>query len=243
MCLLDASLAELVKKRRHHHAKRRCATPKTRKRARLGAGGTMARLDELFRYLKEPRGLRPPPRGRPRAAHPRARRARAGRGLAGARPRRAARAAARDRHATSSGTSTTRTRRPRLRLRPRGRGALPRQLLRQENGAGAVFRIIPEKIVPLEELNLPQGDREPRPPAAGARAGHRPDRLGQVDDARRDHRPASTRPTRKHIVTIEDPVEFVHTEQAVGLLAARGRRRHRELRRRRCAPPSARTPT
>ncbi|HEY4563187.1 MAG TPA: type IV pili twitching motility protein PilT, partial [Thermoanaerobaculia bacterium] len=28
--------------------------------------------------------------------------------------------------------------------------------LRQENGCGAVFRIIPEKIVPLEELHLPK---------------------------------------------------------------------------------------
>ncbi len=28
--------------------------------------------------------------------------------------------------------------------------------LRQENGAGAVFRIIPEDIVPLENLNLPK---------------------------------------------------------------------------------------
>src|SRR5215210_5229843 len=28
--------------------------------------------------------------------------------------------------------------------------------LRQENGAGAVFRIIPEDIVPLEQLNVPK---------------------------------------------------------------------------------------
>ncbi len=48
---------------------------------------------------------------------------------------------------------------------------------------------------------------------------------------------------RKHIVTIEDPVEFVHHEQAVGLLAARGRRTTPRASPPRCAPPSARTPT
>ena len=82
--------------------------------------------------------------------------------------------------------------------------------LRQENGAGAVFRIIPEEIVPLEKLNLPQGDREPRPPRSRASCWS----PGPPARASRRRSPrSSTRSTRtyaKHIVTIEDPVEFVH---------------------------------
>ena len=79
----------------------------------------------------------------------------------------------------------------------------------QENGAGAVFRIIPEKIVSLEELRLP--------PAIEALADLRqglvlvtgPTGSGKsttlaaiIDRINRSH--------AKHVVTIEDPVEFVH---------------------------------
>ena len=43
----------------------------------------------------------------------------------------------------------------------------------------------------------------------GAGSGDRADRLGEVDDARLDDRlPQRTR--RDHIITIEDPIEFVH---------------------------------
>ena len=57
-------------------------------------------------------------------------------------------------------------------------------LFRQQRGSGAVFRVIPTKIMTLEQLGMPEpgaragGDRE-RPGA-----GHRSHRLGQVDDAR-----------------------------------------------------------
>ncbi len=81
--------------------------------------------------------------------------------------------------------------------------------LRQENGAAAVFRLIPEEIAPLEELNLP--------PAIGALAetqqglvlvtgptgSGKSTTLAAIID-----RINSTQ--RKHVVTIEDPVEFVH---------------------------------
>ena len=114
--------------------------------------------------------------------------------------------------------------------------------LRQENGAGAVFRIIPEQIVPLEKLNLPKAIERFAHLAAGARAGHRPHRLGQVDDARGDHRPHQhdLRQAHRHH---RGPGRVRAPEQAVDLLPARGGHRHRELRRRaaRRHPPGRRT--
>ena len=83
MCLLDDSLNKLVKEKVVTQGR----GPAARRRREAHHGvGTMARLDELLRYLKEHGGLGPAPRGRPRAAHPRARRPRAGRGLAGVSP-------------------------------------------------------------------------------------------------------------------------------------------------------------
>ncbi|MEP7010976.1 MAG: type IV pilus twitching motility protein PilT [Acidobacteriota bacterium] len=81
--------------------------------------------------------------------------------------------------------------------------------LMQGNGAAAVFRIIPEEIVSLEKLNLP--------PAIEALAhlhqglvlvtgptgsGKSTTLAGIIDKIN------STYP--KHVVTIEDPIEFVH---------------------------------
>ena len=59
----------------------------------------------------------------------------------------------------------------------------------QNRGAGAVFRTIPSKILTLEQLNCAEDLRRPGAEAARPGAGHRPDRLGQVDHARRDGRP------------------------------------------------------
>jgi twitching motility protein PilT len=81
--------------------------------------------------------------------------------------------------------------------------------LNQENGAGAVFRIIPEEIIPLEKLNLP--------PAVGTLAnleqglvlvtgptgsGKSTTLASIIDKINQTH--------DYHIVTIEDPIEFVH---------------------------------
>ena len=80
---------------------------------------------------------------------------------------------------------------------------------RQENGAGAVFRIIPEDIVSLDELKL-------QPAIAGLcklRKGlvliTGPTGSGKSTTlaAMIDH---INRTQNRHIVTIEDPVEFVH---------------------------------
>ena len=81
--------------------------------------------------------------------------------------------------------------------------------LRQENGAGAVFRIIPEEIVPLEQLNLPPAIeglahlRQGLVLVTGPTGSGKSTTLAAVID-----RINST--YAKHIVTIEDPVEFVH---------------------------------
>ncbi len=79
----------------------------------------------------------------------------------------------------------------------------------QENGAGAVFRIIPEQIIPAEDLGLPDAVAELANLEKGLVLVTGPTGSGKsttlaaiIDRVNRDH--------AKHIVTIEDPVEFVH---------------------------------
>ena len=81
--------------------------------------------------------------------------------------------------------------------------------LRQENGCGAVFRIIPERIVPLEELNLSPAIEALAHLHQGLVLVTGPTGSGKsttlaaiIDRINTTH--------AKHIVTIEDPVEFVH---------------------------------
>ncbi|MFL6234701.1 MAG: type IV pilus twitching motility protein PilT [Thermoanaerobaculia bacterium] len=81
--------------------------------------------------------------------------------------------------------------------------------LRQENGCGAVFRIIPEQIIPLEELNLPkaidtlahlqQGLVLVTGPTGSGKSTTLAAIIDQINTT-----------YQKHVVTIEDPVEFVH---------------------------------
>ena len=68
----------------------------------------------------------------------------------------------------------------------------------QHRGAGAVFRTIPSKILSLDDLKAPKIFAEHRRPAARPGAGHRPDRLGQVDHARRDGQPHQRERARPH---------------------------------------------
>jgi twitching motility protein PilT len=81
--------------------------------------------------------------------------------------------------------------------------------LRQENGCGAVFRIIPEKIIPLEDLNLPKAIESLAHLQQGLVLVTGPTGSGKsttlaaiIDKINNTY--------EKHIVTIEDPVEFVH---------------------------------
>src|SRR5438552_4442082 len=82
-------------------------------------------------------------------------------------------------------------------------------LFRQQRGAGAVFRIIPTKIMTIEQLGLPPQVRR----VADLRAGlvlvtgptgsGKSTTLAAIIDQINETRPL-------HIITIEDPIEFVH---------------------------------
>ncbi|MAE96083.1 MAG: type IV pili twitching motility protein PilT [Deltaproteobacteria bacterium] len=79
----------------------------------------------------------------------------------------------------------------------------------QQNGAAAVFRIIPEEIITLEDLNLPPAVGRLADLTQGLVVVTGPTGSGKsttlaaiIDKVNREQ--------SKHIVTIEDPVEFVH---------------------------------
>ena len=84
--------------------------------------------------------------------------------------------------------------------------------LRQENGAAAVFRIIPEKIVTLEQLALPKAIegfahlRHGLVLVTGPTGSGKSTTLAAIIDK-------INTTYRRHIVTIEDPVEFVHANK------------------------------
>ena len=79
----------------------------------------------------------------------------------------------------------------------------------QENGAGAVFRMIPEDIVPLDELDLPPVVKsfayleKGLVLVTGPTGSGKSTTLAAIVDEINTHQ-------AKHIVTIEDPLEFVH---------------------------------
>jgi twitching motility protein PilT len=82
----------------------------------------------------------------------------------------------------------------------------------QQNGAGAVFRIIPENIVTAEQLGLPPAIQKLTELRQGLCVITGPTGSGKsttlaaiIDKINREH--------ARHIVTIEDPVEFVHQNQ------------------------------
>ncbi|MEO1482248.1 MAG: PilT/PilU family type 4a pilus ATPase [Myxococcota bacterium] len=81
--------------------------------------------------------------------------------------------------------------------------------LRQQRGAGAVFRIIPEEIIPLEKLNLPAAIGNLTELQQGLVLVTGPTGSGKSTTLAAIINAINEKYT-KHIVTIEDPVEFVH---------------------------------
>src|SRR3954470_318774 len=85
-------------------------------------------------------------------------------------------------------------------------------LFRQQRGAGAVFRVIPTKIMTIEQLGLPEQVRR----LASIRSGlvlvtgptgsGKSTTLAAIIDLINETRGL-------HIITIEDPIEFVHTNK------------------------------
>jgi twitching motility protein PilT len=79
----------------------------------------------------------------------------------------------------------------------------------QNGGSGAVFRIIPEEIVTLDELNLPEAIarladlRQGLVVVTGPTGSGKSTTLAAIIDK-------INKESARHIVTIEDPVEFVH---------------------------------
>jgi twitching motility protein PilT len=82
----------------------------------------------------------------------------------------------------------------------------------QEHGAGAVFRIIPEEILSLDDLKLPPAIGSLCDLGEGLVLITGPTGSGKSTTlaAMIDH---ITRTRARHIVTIEDPVEFVHANR------------------------------
>ena len=110
--------------------------------------------------------------------------------------------------------------RDRLQLRGARRGPVPRENAYFQRGTmAAALRVVPTVIkaaggAGAPRLPLPAGQLPPRPGA-----GHRPHRLGQVHDARRVIDEINE--PRGHIITIEDPIEFLHRESAAWSTSAR----------------------
>ena len=143
-----------------------------------------------------------------------------------------------ERTARSSPRGTT----PTSRTRSPGLARFRANVFVDRKGPGAVFRVIPAKILTAEQLGPLAAHPAALPAEQGARARHRPDRLRQVDDAVRDdrlHQPHAR--GSHHHDRGSDRVRAPEPE--VPDQPARGRARTPTRSRTRCAPRCARIRT
>jgi twitching motility protein PilT len=82
-------------------------------------------------------------------------------------------------------------------------------LFRQERGSGAVFRLIPARVPTVEELALPQAVSDLANAARGLVLVTGPTGSGKSTTLAAILDRVNRR-SAKHVVTIEDPIEFVH---------------------------------
>ena len=100
----------------------------------------------------------------------------------------------------------------------------------QRGSVSAAFRLVPQEIPSLDSLNVPQVLREFADKPRGfvlvtgpTGSGKSTTLAAMIDIDQRAHR-------QDHILTIEDPIEYVHQHKEVDRQPARGRCRRRRLR-------------
>ena len=78
---------------------------------------------------------------------------------------------------------------------------------------GTVIRILAQRPRTLAELRVPEVIKELAARHQGAGAADRQRQPGQDDHDDRDHRRHQHHTTARHVITIEDPIEYLHTNK------------------------------